>query len=304
MIVAQPKDPFVSGARPLTRVTPLTKMPPLRILTLLLMLMCSGVVGLAQDQGCFLCYYDNKQCRGYFASNSCRVECNNCINDKTPFLESNSSGILLEQRAGKLLVRRVVPNSPAQSSGVQAGDEIISINGRKPGTYVCNSVWSGDDQMAIVELRHAAQRRVLRIPTAPLAAMLQPDNLIFSSAGAHNSFKLDAPFTFGFRWRVHPRFLEISEVLAGSPADGAGLKVGDKILSWDQVTPTKSGAEDVSPLMDSYTPERVDIQVLDGVAGRRVRLLSRGIAEILASPEQGKPMPQMQRASLDDPAAR
>jgi C-terminal processing protease CtpA/Prc len=265
---------------------------------LIMMFMLSTIVSLAQNQSCFICQYDNKQCRGYFASNSCRVECNSCLADASPFEEANSTGILPEQRSGKLLVRMVVANSPAQHAGVEAGDEIISVNARKPGTYACRPVWSSDGQAAIVAIRRGSEDRVLRIPTVPIVAMLASHNLILSSLPAHNSFKLDAPFTFGFRWEAHSNYLEISQILAGSPADGAGLEAGDQIVPGGQDTLRESDSMDASSLIDSDTPRRVDIEVLHGAARTHVKLLSRGIAEILASPEQGKAVQQVQRASL------
>ncbi len=39
-------------------------------------------------------------------------------------------GIELEVRRGKLLIARVIPGSPAQQSGIRAGDQIISVDGQ------------------------------------------------------------------------------------------------------------------------------------------------------------------------------
>lgn len=206
---------------------------------------------------------------------------------------------MLEQRGGKLQVRKVISNSPAQHAGIQVGDEILSINDRKVGAYACRAGWSGIDHTSAIVLRRGAEVINLQVPTVALVSMVRSQSLVRSSDEDRPSFQLDAPFTFGLRWKEHPGYLEISQLLAGSPAEGAGLRVGDRIVSLDSVSLGTTYAVDVSRLRDGDLPTRVDIETADGGGRRQLTLYSRGISEILASPDQRKLAPQTERASLN-----
>jgi C-terminal processing protease CtpA/Prc len=260
-----------------------------------LVLMFSSVLALGQLPSCKTCTLDFKVCSGYFGSALCidPQRCNTCLRAKAPFLESSSPGIVLEQRAGKLLVRSVIDNSPAQRAGVQIGDELTALNGRTAGGYSCNVVWSKDYQPAVITLRRGSERINLRVSTVPLTTLIGSVDLVYASDEISIPFVLEAPFTFGFRWEEHPGYLQVAQILTGSPAEHAGLKVGDKIVSVNG-----ANATDASVLRDGDMPKEVIIETIGGVARKQINLQSRGIAEIVGSPRQQRIAPQMQRASL------
>jgi C-terminal processing protease CtpA/Prc len=217
-----------------------------------------------------------------------------------PFLESLNPGIVPEQHHGKLLVRKVVFNSPAQHAGVEVGDEILSINGRGPGAFACGAGWLGDDHVSTIVFRRGGQEVKLQMPSVSLVSMLSFPGIVPSSVEVREPFDLDAPFTFGFRWEERRGYLEISQILSGSPAYAAGFKIGDRIVSTSGGSSSGASALDVSQLRDGDMPKRINIETADGAVHRWVVLPSRAISEILASPAQPKPRPQIEQAGLNE----
>lgn len=257
----------------------------------------------AFGQLCKTCYLDYKVCEGYYSSTLCvtGTKCSGgCEVTKVPFLDSRNPGILPEQRAGKLLVGKVIYNSPAQSAGVEAGDEILTVNGRNPLMFACGTGWADEDGVTAIELRRGSEKVRLQMHSVPVGSMLGSPDIVPSSRDAREPFELESPFTFGFRWQERRGSLEISQILAGSPAYGAGLKVGDKIVSASAGGVfSAAGAIDVSQMRDGDVPKQINIVTADGAVRRSVVLRSRGISEILASPARPKARPQIERAGLN-----
>lgn len=259
-----------------------------------------SVFAFGQGNLCDTCTLDFKAPIGYYGSNFC-IPRNRCGNppSREPFLKSESPGILPEQRAGKLLVRRVIYNSPAEYAGVQPGDEILSINGRLVGTGTCNAGWSASDHTSTIVLRRREHLIMLQIPSSPLFSMIRSENLVASSTLAPPSFDFSAPFIFGFRWKEQIGYIEVLQVLAGSPAEGAGLKSGGRIISLNGELLAAANAVDISELRDGGLPKLIEIETIDGAVRRRISLRSRGIAEIVATPEHRNPIPRAESADLD-----
>ena len=102
---------------------------------------------------CVTCYGDFKVSNGFFTSQVCnpRVICPGSLGSRVAplsasFLESPNPGIVARQENGKLLVVAVLKGSPATVAGVRTGDEILTINGKIPGTASCkrSAGWSTD----------------------------------------------------------------------------------------------------------------------------------------------------------------
>jgi len=267
----------------------------MRALVCALVLIFSNI--LVFGQSCKSCDLDFKVCNGYYSSTLCigpNVCSGTCfLHSKTSFLRSNSPGIVLEQHAGKLVVSSVIDNSPAQIAGVEVGDVLTKLNGRIPGGYSCNVVWSKDDEPALVTLRRGNKTINLSLSTVRISALIESANLVYASNQEMSPFNLEAPFTFGFRWEEHLGYLQVTQILAGSPAEHAGLKVGDEIVSVNGTSKI-----DTSLMRDSDAPKEAIIETMSGMARMHMNLQSRGIAEIVSSPRHQRIVPQMQRASL------
>jgi len=271
----------------------------------MLFAMSSSVFGFGQT--CKTCTLDFKVCEGYYGSTLCNPpqRCNGtCDITKVPFLESKNPGILPEQRAGRLLVGKVIYNSPAQHAGVEVGDEILTINGRPPSLFACGAGWTADDRVSTIVFRRGGQEVKLQMPAVSLVSMLRSPDIVSSSVEVREPFDLHGPFTFGLQWEERQGYLEISQILSGSPAYGAGLKIGDKIVSVLGGSSSGGSAIDVSQLADGDMPKQINIETADGAVHKWVVLQSRGVSEILASPAQPRSRPQIERASLNaTPAA-
>lgn len=265
-----------------------------------LLFMSLSVAAAGQDM-CKTCTLDFMAPVGFYSSSLC-IKANQCPAGGPPkaaFLESENPGILLAQHAGKLQVRTVLHNSPAEHAGIRVGDEILSINGRRVGASSCSGGWTDTDHTSSIVLHRGAGVIKVRVAAAPFLSLVASESLVFSSNGGRSSFGLDAPFTLGLRWTEHPGYLEISQLLAGSPADGAGLRVGDRVVSLNGVAFGTKYAPDVSELEDSDLPTQVIIETAGDRGRRQLVLYSRGISEIIASPDKARSVPRTERSSLN-----
>ncbi|MGD9858134.1 MAG: PDZ domain-containing protein, partial [Planctomycetaceae bacterium] len=112
-------------------------------------------------------------------------------------------------------ITRVVPDSPAAQAGLMAGDQIVRINGQ-PASEI--------DDLAAVVLA-APERSVLIIERE---GKLTPLEVPVTFGGS--------PVRLGVQWRTdssEPESVIVTGVVAGSPAAGAGLAVGDRLSSTD-----------------------------------------------------------------------
>jgi len=242
---------------------------------------------LSGAQECRRCNSDIPVQYGYISTICCTGKCACYPGAETigqPTFRAVNPGILPEQRAGKLVVRYVIEDSPAQRAGVMAGDEIISINGAASGSMACQAGWLDADSNLLV-LRRGNRNLRFQVAALPLPSLLAEHSLVLtSSRETHKGFELDAPFTFGLRATEQPaRGLTISEVLMGSPADLADIRVGDAIVAINGISTRQGDRSWASLLQDGFEPERVIIEVSGGFVNRAIELRSRGIASILAS---------------------
>lgn len=111
-----------------------------------------------------------------------------------------------------LLVARVWPGSAAETAGIRQGDRLLELGGRavEPGEDVRSRVWeAGQDLLLSVKSPDREARKLtVKLPGNPVRV--------------------------GVSWREdegEPQSVLLVRVVAGSAADRAGLKVGDRIYA-------------------------------------------------------------------------
>ena len=89
--------------------------------------------------------------------------------DRIPWSENLHPGIVLEQKAGRLLVKAVAARSPAEEAGIIAGDEIVTLNGMEPGFGCSRRSWDFERTpgFAILSIRRHSTVQVRQIRLAP-----------------------------------------------------------------------------------------------------------------------------------------
>lgn len=124
---------------------------------------------------------------------------------------------------GELEVTGFVPNSAAERDGLRRGDRLLACDGR-PVT-------------GTVEFR----RTILAARAPVVFRVARPG----SDGDKEFPVKLDgSPIRFGFSWReddAEPGTVQVTQIIAGSPAEEAGLRVADRIVEADG-QPFESGA--------------------------------------------------------------
>jgi C-terminal processing protease CtpA/Prc len=149
--------------------------------------------------------------------------------------------------ASYLEVRSVAKAGPAEKAGLQVGDSVMAINredvrtiaglgrqwDRPEGTWYLLDVKRGDDVREVFLVhgtRHTEGDQGSRAPSCrPLPARAKGPSM---------------GFTYGWKWsppititpdsegKIHlPSYPRVKEIRSGSPAEQAGLRVGDVILS-------------------------------------------------------------------------
>jgi regulator of sigma E protease len=137
----------------------------------------------------------------------------------------------------------VVAGSPAQAAGIRAGDRIVSIAGRDardPQTEAEEITLSPNTTKPVV-IERAGQRLTLETGT-----------------GQDPVFHLGFPGWIPVREGTGPA--EIDQVVSGTPADRAGLKVGDKVLGLDDRSPVSEPELRALILASAGRPIRLKIE--------------------------------------------
>jgi membrane-associated protease RseP (regulator of RpoE activity) len=262
----------------------------MRAKLLILPVVASGLLLLAQPAKaqCMSCNDVYTGCKGYSGSVA-PSQCNgrlNCICgdalENESFETALHPGFTTRESGGQLTVSGVIPNSPAKEVGIRAGDVIVSVNGKRIGNVSCNSPgWEsrpGAGQARLILRRGSSQREVV-VRLVSVASLVSAQWIDSSSrpvlrpVGLKTVNSPDLPkgtFSIGVGLTVRQGQAEVTAVLRGSPADKAGIEVGDIIAN--QVSSNFEAGE---------TPSKIELQVRRGDTVRYIALESEGISRIL-----------------------
>lgn len=163
----------------------------------------------------------------------------------------------------RAVVGEVRAGTPAAEAGLAAGDEILRVGDRKVGGQgdvmlgLLDRI-SDDGRAALVVRTEAGRERTLQlaVDNADERRRLTEPEVLLSGLG------------FGF-WRPHVPAL-IGSVVAGGPADRAGLKAGDEVLAVAGV-PVR-GFEDLREYIESRPGESLPLQVRRAGAEHSLRI--------------------------------
>ncbi len=197
--------------------------------------------------------------------------CQCAASPKTAYAVPLQPGFLTNQVGGQLLVSAVVMGSPADAAGVAPGDEIVEVDGKRPGAPECGRRTRSS---MTLKLRKAGKEREVAVGLLPV------DNLLASRWQGTFTIATPVPdqlFSYGFRGSFdEDRSLVVSATLVGSPADAADIRPGDKIIA------VAGSPDELLPQLMSPEPAQfADLLVVRGAAKRNVRLKASGLYQIL-----------------------
>jgi len=159
---------------------------------------------------------------------------------------------------GRLVVREVVPGSNAALAGLSGRDQIISINGTaitQPDQFQEFIVAHPADPLRIIVVRDGSQRTIV-VNESPRAAQNASRPAI------------------GVRFLQGPN-VALAEVVPGSPAETAGLRPGDQIISVNG-TPITSSDQFISLIAAAPLTSTLDLAYLRG-ADRATATFTPGV---------------------------
>jgi len=253
--------------------------------------------------GCNVCSTCAIKCRGsYGCYPFCQPECEECGSPlMKPYAEQLEPGLRLEQRDGYLTVMAVLPEAPATSSNIQIGDRILSVNGRAIGFgFACDGGW---------EFEHSGTSRVTLQrggPVFDVVVALRPVKSLLASrwraTGIVKEVKFvegqikppSMPYVFGVQLeQSNTGRLLVADILAASPADKAGIHIGDEIVSVNGVPPNQADEQIGYLAAGTDYREVIELGVMREGTRSVVRLQAQGISELLLHSETVERTPPM-----------
>ena len=126
-----------------------------------------------------------------------------------------------EYQSGPAVTDYISPGSPVAATGMQAGDTIVNFKG------IENPNWDDVFNEAALNLNRS-------VPIAYVhdGNRVNTSLTVSTTATAPDNFD---PFSLGFVPKMQTTPVEVSALVAGTPAEHAGLKPGDQIVTIDRV---------------------------------------------------------------------
>jgi regulator of sigma E protease len=127
-----------------------------------------------------------------------------------------------EYISGPAITDYISPDTPVAKTGIQSGDTIVHFDN------IANPTW--DDV-----LQHCALNLNQTVPFSYVHGGQRVDTsfVVASAAKSPDDFTEKELFALGVIPKMQLTPVEVSELLSGSPADHAGLRKGDEIVSID-----------------------------------------------------------------------
>ena len=266
------------------------------------LLVCGGlwfVLAAGSATACVKCQSDAATCNGCdMSSGGSGCTCCLCALSPRNIIDEPQLGFSTVQRGGRLLVDKVFAGSPAQTSMIQAGDELVLLDNEAP----IASYAPADDCLSETPMQAmiATARLTLRRGNQTFALSLHRvngrtllDGLWHSSkhkllqlTGATSIMPRQAftheysPYTFGLEAGAPSGALIITDILNGSPAWAAGLQLGDRIITLDGAN---SSSATLHELLQRDEQHSLRLEIVRGSAVMEVTLRSVGLSVILRS---------------------
>jgi predicted metalloprotease with PDZ domain len=156
--------------------------------------------------------------------------------------EALSPGILIEQRAGKLMVAGVIASSPAERAGVQAGDEVAQVNGISPGTACTLTGWGSKEgpNTTRLTLLHNGVSRNLALALRPVHELVAQ---LWGADMEDRGIPRSGEFSLGMSWISDEQEIRVTGLLRGGAASKSGLQLGDRVVTIDGLPSRSSTAQ-------------------------------------------------------------
>lgn len=261
--------------------------------------------------------YDWSTCNGCNES-ACFADCVCAKVDSGSLSSSLHPGFFTKVTRQSLVVSSVIFGSPASLAGIRAGDRIVTINDKRPFTFLAVGSW---DQSKLTHttpltLERNGRQWPVTVPLVPLQTLLdqawtvlggKQNYTLVSGQSEPDSRRseLYGPFMLGLRWTLRNGNALIEDVLRGSPTFVAGLQVEDEILAIDKIV--VKGKMDESVFLNLFPRDhRFQVTLTISRAGAEItqKLTAASMSEILRKASEGPDTVRIEVAQVAEHAIR
>jgi predicted metalloprotease with PDZ domain len=212
--------------------------------------------------------------------------------------------LLTRYEDGRLVLSKVVLDSPADKAGFVPGDEIVQVNGRLPGLFMqCDGIRAHDNRNLVLTLKRGSAKWDVRLTLVPIRELIETawdsrraTQLFLPVGGQPTVDRRDrAVASLGFSWEERSSLSFITDVLPNSPADVAGLQTGDQIVAFNHSAAGEFNGERFS----SEPGSTLVLTIFRDQKARDIKLTDSGISQILLwLPRRMESQPSVLKSSL------
>lgn len=248
---------------------------------------------------CFKCKFGSCVsigCQNGLKDCTCREVCA-CGAVQKGYLESMHPGLFIAQENANLVVVQVLAGSPADLAGILVGDEIIKVVRENGNGMSCGKPgWtSGETDQSVVMVRRGYEYHTVRMPLVPVKTMLSGGAYGIKRTALSGERDRGHPFQFVFTYGVvlntNNERLVVVEVLNGSPAQEAGISIGDLVIGLDGSTIDSFSPDVLGGLLnpDYHRELRFTIAKPSGQT-EVVSLVAIGMSQLFRNPKKMAPV--------------